>query len=226
MLPPILERLDLSRLDQVTFPALWDMRVTVMPDGEPEKPLAPTALKEIKVVGVDHLTRRDIRRLKRHWEDQRRTCFSQPFLAPVPVQAKRVWGVPRTPVRGTPATKIILLSPPDTPVTKNRRVRSLVQDPFQRNISSFNMMPNFGVTTPPPSQRSSPSHDTGCDAKLDPIAINIIHSAILESEDEAGYRQFIGEVAGGTVGVGLGLESYEAQGDVEAWVEVDGGGMM
>jgi hypothetical protein len=35
-------------------------------------------------------------------------------------------------------------------------------------------------------------------------SINIVHSAILESEDEAGYRQFIGEVAGGTVGLGLG----------------------
>jgi hypothetical protein len=35
--------------------------------------------------------------------------------------------------------------------------------------------------------------------------INIVHSAILESEDEAGYRQFIGEVAGGTVGLGFGL---------------------
>ncbi|CAD6577828.1 MAG: hypothetical protein TREMPRED_002046 [Tremellales sp. Tagirdzhanova-0007] len=225
-LPPTLERLDLSRLDQITFPALWSMRVTELSDGQSEKPIVTTALREIKVVGVDHLTRRDIRKLKRHWEDQRRACFPQPVVAPISVQARRVWGVPRTPEHRTPPTKVIPLSPPDTPVTQERPVDSLVRHPFYLNIPSFNMMANFGVPTPPPSQRSSPSHDTDCDVKPDPITINIIHSAILESEDEAGYRQFIGEVAGGMVAVGLGLEWDEAQGDGEAWVEVDGGGMI
>jgi len=59
------------------------------------------------------------------------------------------------------------------------------------------------------------------------IGINIVHSAILESEDEEGYRQFIGEVAGGTVGLGLldwdgGLEAERGH----RAVEVDQGGMM
>lgn len=34
------------------------------------------------------------------------------------------------------------------------------------------------------------------------MTINITHSAILESEDEEGYRMFIGEVAGGVQGPG------------------------
>jgi hypothetical protein len=44
----------------------------------------------------------------------------------------------------------------------------------------------------------------GRDRENHEYGIKIIHSAILESEDEAGYRQFIGEVAGGTIGLGQG----------------------
>jgi hypothetical protein len=61
-----------------------------------------------------------------------------------------------------------------------------------------------------PQPSSMPKDHILGEEKEDPedvslIKINILHSAILESEDEAGYRQFIGEVAGGTVGLGFGI---------------------
>lgn len=46
------------------------------------------------------------------------------------------------------------------------------------------------------------------------IAIEIVHSALLESEDEEGYRRFIGEVVGGTLGL-------ELQRDELGYVELD-----
>jgi hypothetical protein len=62
----------------------------------------------------------------------------------------------------------------------------------------------FGLPTPPPSEEGLVK--TGLHKGID---IHVIHSAILESEDEAGYRQFIGEVAGaqprGEGHLGLGI---------------------
>lgn len=220
-LPPTLQRIDLSRLDQITFPALWDMRVTTTTEDEDRDAITPTALKEIKVVGIDHLTRLDVRRLKRHWVDQRRACFLRPIAATIQIPAKRVWGVPRTPEMQT-----VPLSPPDTPVVPSKQSRLEVGLPFYPRSSSRTEI-HFGLPTPPSSQRSSPTHHAESAAsEVDQVSINVIHSAILESEDEAGYRQFIGEVAGGTLGVGLGLGWDEVQGEGEAWVEVDGGGVM
>jgi len=178
------------------------------------------------------LSRLDIRRLKRHWEDQRRACFPQPLAAPVAQPIKGVWGVPRTP---SPELRSVPLSPPDTPVASGRRSVEGSAHPFYPCRRSQTPVHNFRLPTPPSSQRSTPDHETDQgDEKKDPISINIVHSAILESEDEAGYRQFIGEVVGGTVGVGagvgvgigLGLEWDQVQGQGEEWLEVDGGGVM
>lgn len=217
-LPPTLEQIDLSRLDQITFPSLLEMRVTTYAD----EARVPTALREIKVVGIDHLTRLDIRRLKRDWEDQRRACFPKPVDSPSPIHTKRVWGVPRTPERHT-----IPLSPPGTPTPPGRKCHLQEDHPFYQASRSRTAVYRFGLPTPPPSLGTSPSSDLAIEiSKTDPLSINIVHSAILESEDEAGYRQFIGEVVGGTLGVGLGLGWEEVQPHGEGWVVVDGGGVI
>jgi len=40
------------------------------------------------------------------------------------------------------------------------------------------------------------------------VTIEIAHSAVLESEDEEGYRRFIGEVVGGTMILEFQEEGY------------------
>lgn len=215
-LPPSLEVLDISRLEQTSFEALWGMKV--VHNGE------PTALREIKVVGIDHLTRLDIRRLKRHWETQRRACdtiYNYAFdpEPPIELKARRVWGEPKTPElvpsssvtppmsipHPTPAqvqarqrrNSPILLTPPDNdlelsppqPTSYDDKHPFLLSPP---SITTYHRMDRPSTPCPVPAP-----------AAKDAVSINILHSAILESEDEAGYRQFIGEVAGGTVGLGF-----------------------
>ena len=51
--------------------------------------------------------------------------------------------------------------------------------------------------------------DTG--REKDRVTVNITHSAILESEDEEGYRLFIGQVAGGVPGPNTPPAQYAEQ---------------
>jgi hypothetical protein len=214
-LPQTLETLDISRLEQTSYEALRGMS-------------ADTELREIKVVGIDHLTRLDIRRLKYHWESQRRIIPS----AEIESEA-RVWGEPRTPNLNT------IFDPPRTPDSLPRLSSSPGYDSEPSSLGSTSSRLHESTSprllTPDNSLEVSPRLDFGRkhpfladlksqshsltyspiipssdDAdfknvvKQEEVSVNIIHSAILESEDEAGYRQFIGEVAGGTVGLGLG----------------------
>ena len=218
-LPPTLETLDISRLEQTSYEALKGMN-------------ANTKLREIKVVGIDHLTRLDIRRLKYHWESQRRISSPEIGQDGIPVSEARVWGEPRTPSLNT------IFNPPRTPDSLPRLSSSpdYGSEPSSlgSNSSRLHESTSPRLLTPDNSPEELPRLDVGrkhpfladlksqsglnyspiircsdgidCqkEEKQDSISINIIHSAILESEDEAGYRQFIGEVAGGTVGLGLG----------------------
>jgi hypothetical protein len=178
-LPPRLQKLDISRLDQIPFTALHSLRVN--DEGK------PTALREIKVIGIDHLTRVDIRRLKRYWEDQRLDCLPDEcqtgIISPRPISISK-WKEPITP-------KVVPLPTPpttpedDTPIREYHRYRRLCTPPLE---------------------------DAGA-----LVGINIIHSAILESEDEAGYRQFIGEVVGSSR---LGL-TWVGEVEAEGYIEVD-----
>ncbi|EIW68563.1 hypothetical protein TREMEDRAFT_63029 [Tremella mesenterica DSM 1558] len=308
--PHNLEHLDLSRLDQITLPSLMALRVVsaTVDDVRPgctwgeEKP-EPTKLKEIKVVGIDHLTRTDVRRLKVNWEDQRRECMPwEPMMVAVPLP--RVWGEPRPSIRHSPESINSQLPIPPTPPRTPLQPRNLSPPSSSDSSPESIIGPSTPITphtphtpitpagssdtinlkgvhpflqTPPRSVRPSPdrhltrikgrdevspdgsesdSEDlTSCsnpstlsgltnlsnfldssellrDAdiaregsrknqrdtwgpwerkqrekekreaeqkqKMEIININIVHSAILESEDEAGYRQFIGEVAAAT----------------------------
>lgn len=273
-LPSSLVTLDISRLEQTSFEALWGMKVTYRtPTGE----LRPTALKEVKVVGIDHLTRLDIRRLKRHWESQRRACDCFPPIEdikhPIPTRQK-VWGEP-SPSTLSPFTTDSIWTPPQTPFGLRR---DSLSPPSSLGPSSLGSYSSSGSgsssssssfssalhqmrsraspilltpeTTDMELDRSSPLpssyHDKHpflipshtptytkfhrMDLPTPPrqvsestrariemhsmISLHITHSAILESEDEAGYRQFIGEVAGGTVG--LGLMDWEDEGEDQA----------
>ena len=189
-LPPMIQVLDLSRVDQVTFEALWNMQVVV--DGR------PTALQEVRVVGIDHLTRRDVRRLKAHWEDQR--CDRKPISFP-PLK----WGYHTPPQRfGQP-------SPPRSSGQDDRYWQAPMPPTPPRSIS-----PPCNADEERKSLRSRFDD-------LDETSINIVHSAILESEDEAGYRQFIGEVANAAIpiGLGLGLELEPERQSRATWVEVE-----
>lgn len=273
-LPPSLQTLDLSRLDQVSLDALLRMRV--VKDG------MPTALREIRLVGIDHLTKQNIRMLKRHWEEQRRACVSadeadiQWSAASAPVA--RVWGEPtdtphlstrnihdppswgmtprslfQTPQQhhagrrwsssilygagssadspgSTPGSAV-----PVTPWTPARRLHpaeptilSPSTEPLAwspSDATGANVLPSHPYLPSPsynggrkgkysnghgllgaPIELDAPrprqmerSHQGSSTAKPDGVSVNIVHSAILESEDIAGYRQFIGTVAGGTV---------------------------
>ena len=251
-LPSSLVTLDISRLEQTPFEALWNMKVTHRsPSGE----TSPTALKEVKVVGIDHLTRLDIRRLKRHWESQRRGCDCFPPLedARQPnAPRQRVWGEPSAHSLSTPIRRDDIWTPPQTPFGLRRdsipptsftpssigsnsssgscnllraTASPILLTPETSNLnldldrsppmpSSYNDKHPFLVPSPnshakfhrmdlpsPPSVLSDVAR-----ARVEMharVVVNVVHSAILESEDEAGYRQFIGEVAGGTVGLGL-----------------------
>jgi len=220
-LPPTLETLDISRLEQTSYEALKGMN-------------ANTDLREIKVVGIDHLTRLDIRRLKFHWESQRRVSSPEIGGDGIPVSEARVWGEPRTPNLNS------IYNPPKTPDSLPRLSSSSGYESEPSSLGSASSRLHESISprllTPDNSPDELPRLDYGrkhpfladlktqsgptypsvtpCSdgidhkkaekEKEDDVSINIIHSAILESEDEAGYRQFIGEVAGGTVGLGLG----------------------
>ncbi|ORX36170.1 hypothetical protein BD324DRAFT_630452 [Kockovaella imperatae] len=195
-LPPLLQRLDVSRLESITFEALWNLRV--VNNAEAHDPwlassASPTSLIDIKVVGIDHLTRLDIRRLKHHWEAQRHVCVPP---APAPATIPQVaWKVPKT-----PPMKARPLSPPPTPSPPDNSRRMSLMDAALGGALDAKHVPPYGLPTPPDSGSSSDEMDID---DIDPIAqlthINIVHSAILESEDVDGYRRFIGEVAGGVV---------------------------
>lgn len=86
-LPSAIETLDLSRLDQISYQALRDLSVTVVT----EEKTVPSALREIKIIGIDHLTRSSIRAFKRHWDNQREVAM------PVITSEPKVWGEPCTP---------------------------------------------------------------------------------------------------------------------------------
>jgi hypothetical protein len=214
-LPPTLGILDISRLEQTSYEALKGMN-------------ANTQLREIKVVGIDHLTRLDIRRLKYHWESQRQ--ISSPEIE----SEVRVWGEPRTPnlnaIFNPPTTPDLLPrlssspgygSEPSSLGSTSSRLHESTSPRLLTPNNPVNELPRLDIGRKHPfladlKTQSNPNHfpiipcSDGIEyqkvgeEKQDHISINIIHSAILESEDEAGYRQFIGEVAGGTVGLGLG----------------------
>jgi len=228
-LPSSIEQLDLSRLDNVSFNALWQLKV-VDDEGEErhaqmDRPPVPTKLKEIKVVGIDHLTRRDVRRLKAHWEEQRRACIlddlrSYISVFPIPVR----WDHKHQDTSFKP------LSPPASPHTPEPVLRNLSPSPPSPPPPHPPFFEGLGRLPTPPRSTSPPDR---LQEHTDPdgLGVNIIHSAILESEDEEGYRQFIGEVAGATAtpvlgaDTGLGLGLYVTSRGA-GWVEVDGGGPM
>ena len=236
-LPVSIEQLDISRLEVVSFEALWHLRVLER-EGETSQdswrtlpwnnsPPDPTNLSEVKVVGIDHLTRLDIRRLKSHWESQRQACYPSDPCSPVPIPLMG-W---KTPI--TPQSRSAPPSPPATPSPPSRRETM--------GLSSSTSHESLGYPTPPDDHPfvSRPSHSNGLptpppdsprkqgaedDMDVDVVGgenrrteINIVHSAILESEDVDGYRRFIGEVAGGVVPlhphfVGQGQPQAQAQG--------------
>jgi hypothetical protein len=247
-IPPTLASLDISRLEQTSFQALYNLRVTYMNTlGE----LVPTALKEIKVIGIDHLTRLDIRRLKHHWESQRRDCscfqsssesMGMGLGVDIPLPKARVWGEPRTPEMPPWTPPSSAPSSAGSPASWSRGgsgVESTINTSSSRlQTATRSISPDFELRTPksplrqgvnldypPPTGEKchpfldfpstsnkdqqlirdvSPEAKGGEEEIYERVNIHIIHSAILESEDEAGYRQFIGEVAGGTVGLGFG----------------------
>ena len=238
-LPPSLVTLDISRLEQTSFEALKNMCV-IQGQGDES-----TALREVKVVGIDHLTRLDIRKLKYHWEEQRQACSTSgpgETLRELSEHGSRVWGEPRTPELQMDRMSIS----PSTPDSLPRLSSSYGSDSGPSSLgsnSSFGDMidsprlltPDNSFTSPNQIYKKHPfltdmhkangkDQDQGREQcipysidipmsgpgrnaeqpKETDDGIKIVHSAILESEDEAGYRQFIGEVAGGTVGLGQG----------------------
>lgn len=238
-LPPSLVTLDVSRLEQTSFEALKNM--CVIHDDE------PTALREVKVVGIDHLTRLDIRKLKYHWEEQRQACSTSgpgETLRELSEHGSRVWGEPRTPELQIDRMSISP-STPDSPPGLSSSYGSDSEPSSLGSDSSFGGMPDSPRLLAPDNSFDSPQERytkhpfltdlhkvngqdqrqvqmignySPCSTPIPMLGpgrkaeqpketddgIKIVHSAILESEDEAGYRQFIGEVAGGTVGLGQG----------------------
>ncbi|OCF59304.1 hypothetical protein L486_03807 [Kwoniella mangroviensis CBS 10435] len=237
-LPISLEKLDLSRLDQIPFQTLFDMKVI---HEDSTGVLTPTGLREIKLVGIDHLTRRDIRTLKNWWEKQRRDCLSNTSHRErgkerkLSLESQLVdWTHSRTEIEtpelisrsstssasssaystaseediiDTPSTSYSSREYSGSDVRSNRKIMLPSQHNFLQSlsfdsnsaISDNQSIPQRKISTIPRAKKKIGSQG---DHEVDIISINIIHSAILESEDEDGYRQFIGEVVGGTLDVG------------------------
>ncbi|WOO77501.1 uncharacterized protein LOC62_01G001080 [Vanrija pseudolonga] len=176
-LPETVHTLDLSEMQQVEVPALMALRVASDP--------GPSALKCVKLAGIDHLTRADVRALQRHWAERRAAC------------------------RGEEAPRAIqLLTPPPSPPSS-----FLSGSPERSAFHTPTMMP----ATPPTRwlphatpRKLPPTPPESAKRPHDDDHINIVHTALLESDDEAGYRQFIGEVVGGTLGLGIGGPLAEA----------------
>ena len=288
-LPPSIETLDISRLEQVTLPALQELRVTHQSTADAEEQCSQ--LRDLKLVGIDHLTRANIRALKKHWEEQRLALLPLSMVpAAIAIPAPRVWGEPGASPRSasffatTPnsayyardrrpdSPMAIDASPPSTPSLTSRcssassnssqssaftsafgtspassleermampRASALSshaalwsalaedraegmfasQDVYSSKLPSHTNLPSRLSRDVPPTNGSERCRresilkgPTGFRSRLRSIdfdspwptkragatgvAINVTHSAILESEDEEGYRMFIGEVAG------------------------------
>ncbi|WWD08164.1 hypothetical protein V865_006275 [Kwoniella europaea PYCC6329] len=247
-----LEKIDLSRLDQIPFQSLFDMKVIHQhPDPDQNGRLTPTGLREIKVVGIDHLTRRDIRTLKKWWEKQRRDCLSttrhgeREQERKISLESQLVnWTHSgkemKTPelisrsstsssssstystgseedIINTPSTSYTSREYSGSDVRSNRKIILPSQHNFLQSlsfdsdsaISDGQSIPQRKLSTIPRAKKNSGSQG---DYEEVMISINIIHSAILESEDEDGYRQFIGEVVGGTLDLG---NEFEPRGYIE-----------
>lgn len=177
-LPETVHTLDLSEMQQVEVPALMALRVA--------SDAGPSALKCVKLAGIDHLTRADVRALQRHWAERR--AASRGEQAPRAIQ---------------------LLTPPPSPPSS-----FLPGSPEQTTFHAPTAMP----ATPPtrwlphatPRKQLPPTPPASAKRPHDGDHIDIVHTALLESDDEAGYRQFIGEVIGGTLGLGFGGPLAEA----------------
>ncbi|WVW78936.1 hypothetical protein I302_100899 [Kwoniella bestiolae CBS 10118] len=228
-LPTNLERLDLTRLDQLPFEALWNLRAVYE---NSEGRVVPTSLKEVRLVGIDHLTRRDVRGLKRFWEGQRRACFllgrgegdwrKGEMKTPEMGSTSRStsfgsWSSSEEEIR-TPSTSYST-SPPQSLRSSREGSGRKVSLPSRHDfLQSLSYDSDYPSGSPPSScsyrknRYDLTERKDGEDDDL--VHINIIHSAILESEDEDGYRRFIGEVVGGTLDVG-DAEGGAARGYVE-----------
>ncbi|KAL1408139.1 hypothetical protein Q8F55_004942 [Vanrija albida] len=169
-LPDSVHTLDLSLLQQVQVAALMALRV-VRDDG------GRTALRCIKLEGIDHLTRADVRALQTHWAERRKGRLAAP---PAPLQLHTPPPSPPSSVQWV-SPDIVWIAPSSVPPT-----RWLAHATPRR-------LPPTAPTTPPDSAKRP--HDDN--------HIHVVHTALLESDDEAGYRQFIGEVVGGTLGHGF-----------------------
>lgn len=291
-LPAAIETLDISRLEQVTLSALTNLRVV-----ESDR---VTSLRDLKLVGIDHLTRVNVRTLKRHWEDQRMEVSPRRVFRPIFEPAPKVWGepsqsprsasffavpsnstfassdqppldpyadIPATPaltsrcssassnsigsenesLTGTGESRFERMTMPRASVVSSHMTlwtslssdRSdglfATDDVYTSRLPSHSFLPSRSNPKPKTQDASPSAGQNGFRSRLrsmdfdndswprrwnkraslgddgDDISINITHSAILESEDEAGYRMFIGQVVGGTqpapvaVGNGLGL---------------------
>jgi hypothetical protein len=131
-LPPSISTLDISRLEQVTLPALRNLRVVHQLN---QDDLECTKLRDLKLVGIDHLTRVNIRTLKRHWEDQRVAVLPS-YMVPLPIAipAPRVWGEPGA----SPRTSSFFATPPNSAfVTRAAEVGSHgeAQSPMAKDAS-------------------------------------------------------------------------------------------
>lgn len=144
-LPQSLEYLDISYLRQVTQNDLYNMQVS-------------PSLKVVKLIGIDHLTRSDVRALQQHWSEQ---CL------PTLEYDGCLSSSPESVGPRTPTMSMGLLTPPPSP-------------PRDWYAGGVDIGGSSEVTK---SRRQR--------------KVSIVHSALLESDDEAGYRQFIGEVASG-----------------------------
>lgn len=217
-LPPSLRVLDLSGLNQVTLDALYDLPVVCLDSNGSSR---STRLNTVHLVGIDHLTRSDVRALQRHWSRQRDAC-----LEGYPTQrvAARLTAKSISPSSSYASSLLAESLGPRS--TSSSPIPPMPSSPESDSSEVMPRTPNWRDTPSPepssawelgalgdamysysPTQRLSPAivfpikppraarYPTTSSPK-----VTIFHSALLESDDEAGYRRFIGEVVDGTLG--------------------------
>ncbi|WWC87345.1 uncharacterized protein L201_002234 [Kwoniella dendrophila CBS 6074] len=242
-LPISVEELDLSRLDQIPLNDLMNLRVVyqvINDQGEME--FRPAKMKQVKLIGIDHLTKKDIRKLKRNWEKQRNDCTMGTITklkadlidwtnreAKTPNSESYHRSLLSTPSFSTifsrisdnlytPYTPNSTTSPIITPLINDRKIILPTQHTFLQSLSSSSSN-NLDLS----SVDNSPNHATqnreqNCEE--DAVSIEIIHSAILESDDEDGYRKFIGAVVGGSLELDTRVKDGWDEGQ-RGYIEID-----
>lgn len=194
--PPTLAELDLGGVQQLPVEALYGIRV-VHGDGE-EGEVRATALRTVRVVGIDSLTRSDIRAVQRHWAAQREMCATSELGGWSDTSSSS----DTSSAFGEASFSNSLPASPEASPRPDKPSAADLQPRYASSPTTLSTGTGWrlaDLAALDPHEQYPDTHVALRTATPPQNAIAIVHSALLETDDEAGYRQFIGEVVNGTI---------------------------